>query len=275
MTETQPSIERIRASASARNTRVCIFDFDGTISVIRSGWMDVMTPMMVEILAGLNTGESEDQLRAIVREYIGRLTGGQTIYQMIELADQVKKRGGIPLDPTVYKEMFVERLNAITRTRVDALRNHTAPPDKYRVPGVYDLAIALRERGIKLYLISGTDQELVRQESVLLGMAPLFEGRIYGALDNYEAYSKKIMIDRIIAQENFRGEEFLGFGDGQIEIEDIRAVGGVAVGVATDEPDCLVVDEWKRQRLIAAGADFIIPNYLHRDALLEILFDAQ
>jgi len=30
---------------------VVLFDFDGTLSLIRSGWVDVMVPMMVEILA--------------------------------------------------------------------------------------------------------------------------------------------------------------------------------------------------------------------------------
>jgi len=33
-----------------------------------------------------------------------------------------------------------------------------------------------------------------------------------------------------------------------------------------------VVDEWKRQRLVSVGADFIIPNFLCRDELLGRLF---
>ena len=81
-------IEQLRPGASAERARVALFDFDGTLSVIRSGWVDVMVPMMVEILADLKSGESEEQLTAIVKEYVGRLTGKQTIYQMIELRDQ-------------------------------------------------------------------------------------------------------------------------------------------------------------------------------------------
>jgi phosphoglycolate phosphatase len=46
----------------------------------------------------------------------------------------------------------------------------------------------------------------------------------------------------------------------------------VAVGVASTEPECMVVDEWKRQRLIGVGADYIVPNYLCRTELLEALF---
>ena len=59
-----------------------------------------------------------------------------------------------------------------------------------------------------------------------------------------------------------RGDEFLGFRDGYVEIENMKEVGGVAVGVATAEPECQVVDEWKRQRLAGVGADFIVPNFL-------------
>jgi len=60
----------------------------------------------------------------------------------------------------------------------------------------------------------------------------------------------------------------LGFGDGYVEIEEVNRAGGVTVGVATDEPQCLVVDQWKRKRLTGAGADYIIPNYLCGDELI-------
>src|ERR1043165_9367971 len=102
-------IEQLRPGVSAKNARVCIFDFDGTLSLIRSGWMDVMVPMMVEILTDLKTGESEDELRAIVEEFVGRLTGKQTMYQMVELAEQISARGGKPLEPLEYKKMYLSQ----------------------------------------------------------------------------------------------------------------------------------------------------------------------
>jgi phosphoglycolate phosphatase len=45
-------VEQLRPGASAKNARIGIFDFDGTVSLVRSGWMDVMAPMMVEMLRG-------------------------------------------------------------------------------------------------------------------------------------------------------------------------------------------------------------------------------
>src|SRR5678810_937147 len=104
-------IEHLRPGISAKNARVVLFDFDGTISLIRAGWMDVMVPMMVQILQDLKTGETERELRAIVEEFVGRLTGKQTMYQMIELADNVKARGGSPPDPLEYKKMYLDRLH--------------------------------------------------------------------------------------------------------------------------------------------------------------------
>ncbi|MEO7142433.1 MAG: HAD family hydrolase, partial [Bryobacteraceae bacterium] len=84
-----------------------------------------------------------------------------------------------------------------------------------------------------------------------------------------------ILIRRIIESAAFRGEEFLGFGDGYVEIENVKQVGGITVGVATTEPECVVIDEWKRKRLIGVGADFIVPNYLPHAQLVDALFPPQ
>src|SRR5712692_5818475 len=128
-------IEQLRPGASAKNARVVLFDFDGTISLIRAGWMDVMVPMMVEILLDLKTGESEEKLRAIVEEFVGQLTGKQTMYQMIELANHVTARGGHPPDPSVYKKMYLDLLHEKIRYRLDELSSGAASPEKYLVPG--------------------------------------------------------------------------------------------------------------------------------------------
>ena len=265
-------IEQLRLGASARNARVCLFDFDGTISLIRSGWMDVMVPMMVEILAELKSGESEEELRRVVEDFVWRLTGKQTMYQMIALADEVRKRGGTPRDPLEYKKQYLDLLHERIRHRLEELRRGVVSPEKYLVPGARELVEALGERGLKMYLASGTDQQYMREEADLLGMTPFFDGGVYGALDDYKAFSKKILIQRLIGASEFSGEQFLGFGDGYVEIENVKEVGGVAVGVATAEPECRSVDEWKRRRLAGVGADFIIPNYLCRQELLNALF---
>ncbi|MBM3814614.1 MAG: HAD family hydrolase [Acidimicrobiia bacterium] len=265
-------IEHLRPGASAERSRVALFDFDGTISTIRSGWVDVMVPMMVEILLDLKTGESEQELDAIVREYVGRLTGRQTMYQMIEFVDQITKRGGTPLDPLQYKHMYLDRLWVRIKNRVEELERGHCAPEKYHVPGTMPLLEALRERGLKMYLASGTDEIYMKREAELLGVVPYFEGGVYGALDDYKSFSKAILIQRIIQSAEANGEQFIGFGDGYVEIENVKQVGGVAIGVASDEPECLKIDPWKRDRLAGVGADYIVPNFLCHQELMATLF---
>lgn len=265
-------IEYLRPGATAEHARVGLFDFDGTISLIRAGWVEVMVPMMVEILLDLQTGESEQELTAITEDFVGRLTGKQTIYQMIALADEVKKRGGVPKDPLDYKRRYLALLLAKIRHRIEDLQSGRIAPEQYLVPGVIPVLESLKQRGLKMYLASGTDQDYMRREADLLGVTRYFEGGVYGALDDYRSFSKAILIQRIISSAECRGEEFLGFGDGYVEIDNIKQVGGVAVGVATDEPECRQVNEWKRDRLAGVGADFIIPNFVAHDELMGALF---
>jgi phosphoglycolate phosphatase-like HAD superfamily hydrolase len=267
-------IENVRPGVSARHARVVLFDFDGTLSLIRSGWMNVMVPMMVEILAGLKTGESEEQLRALVEDFVWRLTGKETIYQMMAFAQAVEARGGIPLDPLVYKKMYLDLLWEKIEKRVEGLRKGQTDPEEFLVPGSRALLERLRGKGLKMYLASGTDEIYMKEEARLLGVTQYFDGGVYGALDDYKSFSKAILIQRILSTAEFQGHQFLGFGDGYVEIEEVKNVGGVAVGVASEEPACRAVDEWKRRRLIGVGADYIVPNYLCGDELFSSLFPA-
>lgn len=265
-------IESLGTGASATGARVVLFDFDGTISLLRTGWVDVMVPMMVDILAETGTTESREALHALVEDYVARLTGEQTIYQMIELARQVELRGGKPLEPLTYKKMYHDRLLEKIDSRRVALRQGKVSPEKYLVPGARAFLEALHTRGLLLYCASGTDQNYTLEEAELLDISRYFDGRIYGALDDYKSFSKEILIRRITASMQCRGDEILGFGDGYVEIKNVKEAGGVAVGVATDEPECQVVSQWKRNRLAGVGADYIIPNFLCREQLLETLF---
>jgi phosphoglycolate phosphatase len=267
-------VENVRPGVSARNARVVLFDFDGTLSVIRSGWMNVMVPMMVEILADLKTGESEEQLRGLVEEFVWKLTGKETIYQMIAFAEAVQVRGGQPLEPGAYKQMYLDRLWHKIEGRVEGLRKGQADPEQYLVPGSRALLERLKDRGLKMYLASGTDEIYMKEEARLLGVTKYFDGGVYGALDDYKSFSKAILIQRILSTAEFEGNQILVFGDGYVEIEEVKNVGGVAVGVASEEPACAKVDEWKRQRLIGVGADYIVPNYLCGEELFSSLFPA-
>ena len=57
--------------------RYALFDFDGTISLIRQGWQDIMIPYFVEVLKETGTDESDEQLLTIVTDFVDTLTGKQ------------------------------------------------------------------------------------------------------------------------------------------------------------------------------------------------------
>ncbi len=264
-------IEVINPDIPRGAIRHALFDFDGTISLIREGWQGVMIPMMVEILLQTPQHEDEEELRRVVTDFVDRLTGKQTIYQMLRLCEEVEKRGGKPADPLVYKRMYHDRLWERIKGRVAALERGEVPPEEMMVPGALEMVKALRARGVTCYLASGTDEPYVLHEAAVLGLTPYF-ARIYGALDDYKRYSKKMVIERIIRENDLHGREFAAFGDGFVEIEDAKAVGGIAVGVASNEATREGVNLWKRQRLIAAGADLIVPDFREHDRLVAYLF---
>src|SRR6266849_10350871 len=103
-------IEVIHPDFPRGKIRVALFDFDGTLSLIREGWPDVMIPMMVEHLGRTPAAEPLGELARRVEEFVMRLNGKQTIYQMIQLADEVRQRGGSPLDPLAYKHRYHDLL---------------------------------------------------------------------------------------------------------------------------------------------------------------------
>ena len=90
--------------------RHVLFDFDGTLSLIRQGWPEVMVGMFVEMLPRL-ASDTDESLESLVLDDIMRLNGKQTIYQMMQLADRVRERGGEPREPLWYKHEYLRRLS--------------------------------------------------------------------------------------------------------------------------------------------------------------------
>ena len=221
-----------------------------------------MIPMMVEILLQVPRHEPEEEVTAIVTEFVDRLTGKQTIYQMIRLAEEVRQRGGTPEEPSVYKAAYHDRLMERIVGRREALRSGRTWPRDMLVPCSLELLDELRGRGSALYVASGTDEKYVLEEVRLLGLDAYFGKHVYGALDDYKSFSKAMVIERILKENRVDGELLLGFGDGYVEIQNIKAAGGLAVAVASDEAARSgKPDPWKRDRLIGAGADLVIPDY--------------
>ncbi|NLX98342.1 MAG: HAD family hydrolase [Rhodopirellula sp.] len=267
-------IEIFRQAGPRRPPEHVLLDFDGTLSLIREGWTEVMVPMMVEVLQEAGSDESPADLDRLARDFVAELTGKQTIYQMIRLAEEVRRRGGAPEEPAAYKQRYHDRLLQRIAGRRDALRSGAAAPAEMLVPNSIELLEELRDRGAALYLASGTDEHYVIEEVQLLGLERYFGRHVYGALDDYKCFSKAMVIQRILAENRVDGDVLLGFGDGYVEIQNVKAVGGMAIGVASDEAGRSgLPDHWKRDRLIGVGADVIVPDYRDHGPLLRYLWN--
>lgn len=266
-------VEFLPSFAARPQARHVLFDFDGTLSLIREGWPDVMTPMFAEMLPPL-PGETLEARLELCRQDIMRLNGKQTIYQMIQLAERIKERGGQPQEPLWYKHEYLRRLDLRIKHRLEKLRTGDSKPDDHLVYGARQLLELLQKRGMTLYLASGTDEQFVKAEAQLLDVTRYFGPHIYGALDDYKKFSKKMVIERILRENGIPGEQLISFGDGYVEIENTKEIGGLAVAVASDEANngSGQLDRWKRERLTGVGADVVIPDFRDAEPLLECIF---
>ena len=255
------------------NFKHILFDFDGTISLLREGWQDIMTPLCVEMICG---GPSDDAevLRA-VETMIDETTGIQTIFQMERLREMVREFGRVPedeiLDPPGYKEIYNDRLLVPVRERLARLASGERSVADFTVDGVHDFLDRLKQRGAEMYVFSGTDRDDVRRECATLEAAPYFN-EIWGALPSVDEYSKEKVIREIMAEHGLHGGEVMAVGDGPVELRNIKDAGGYAIGVCSDEKTGRGWDLAKRDRLVNAGADILVPDFLEAERLTAYLF---
>ena len=248
-----------------------LFDFDGTVSTLRHGWESVMEPLMLEMISG---GKPYgDGLVREVRDYINESTGIQTIHQMKWLAERVHSGGcnpDAPTDPWWYKGEYNRRLMENVSDRLKRLASGQTPRETFLIGGSEEFLRTLAERGIKLYVASGTDHPDVVKEASALGVDKYFT-YIAGAPVAAESCSKEKVIADLIENEKLCGDDFAVIGDGKVEIMLGKQAGARTVGLATDESARVGVDNVKRERLIKAGADIIDGDFTDLEGLLEFL----
>ena len=162
------SIEIINEVLLPTPPKCVIFDFDGTLSLIREGWTDVMIPMFVDILRGTGTSETIGELNHVASEFVMELNGQQTIYQMVRLVEEVLKRNGQVVPPLEYKRMYHNLLMEKICSRREDLKTGRVIPRDMLVPGSEEILEALLDNQVILYLVSGTDEKYVFEEARLL-----------------------------------------------------------------------------------------------------------
>jgi phosphoglycolate phosphatase-like HAD superfamily hydrolase len=256
------------APARLGRIRHVLFDFDGTISVLREGWERVMAPLMVEMICDGTPPTPE--IEREVADYVDFSTGIVTIEQMGWLAEAVRRHGLArhPLTAAEYKQIYVDRLMVGVQQRLDRLSpDLTGLPDLsglqvgMMVAGARPFLEALAGRGLRLYVASGTDHPYMLNEARALGVDGFFNGGLYGAIDEDEAHRKERIIERILDEHDLHGDELLVVGDGPVEIREAVSRQALALGVASDEVARSGWNPAKVARLTRAGAHFLVPDF--------------
>jgi phosphoglycolate phosphatase len=272
-----PLVTPIEFAPSFRPRRIrhVVMDWDGTMALSRTGWSDLMLDIYLQHLP--HTAEEDDAgRRAYAWDELMQLNGRPSIHQMGRLVEMIRARGGEPAEAREYQATFQQRLTEVVHARLEQIRAGDRAPHTLLLPGVCDLLKALRRRGIAVTLASGTPQDQLREEAELLGVADFFEGRIFGPVDTHDTqFSKRGIIAAVLRDHTLDGSELLAFGDGPVEIGETKAVGGLAVAVASDEANPGNLNEWKRETLLVAGADAVIADFREAEHLLQNLLAGQ
>lgn len=264
-------LEIIKPLEGERNpVKAALFDFDGTVSTLRQGWETVMEPLMVEMI---NSSAPPDQeLINKVRDFIDESTGIQTIYQMYWLVEQVEQYKKNPEihDAWWYKDEYNRRLLEVVYRRTDKILKGEFKPEDFRIKGSFEFLAALHEKDIDIYIASGTDDVDVKREVESVGIKQ-FVKQVAGAPYRRAGCSKEAVIKNLIKDQGIQGRELVVIGDGKIEIGLGVEVGAISIGAATDEINRFGINEFKRNKLIKAGANAIIGDFIQYKEIFDWL----
>jgi phosphoglycolate phosphatase-like HAD superfamily hydrolase len=261
-------IEVVRSDYPRGPFRLALFDFDGTLSLLRRNWQETMTELMLDILQPVGGALAEAELLARIESIVVGLNGRPTFVQMEALATEVARLGGSPDSPDVYKERYLHALGMQVAARVAAIQRGEVAAAEHLVHEAELLLAALAERGLLLCLASGTDLAAVEEELVLLGLKRWFGERVFAPGPHDPDFSKGRVIARLLAEHGLAPEQLVSFGDGVVETAEVQKAGGLAIGVASDETHGRGLNPRKRNQLVAAGADWIIGDYAGREGIL-------
>lgn len=262
----------INTHLTPRPVKAAMIDFDGTLSLLREGWDQVMIPMMVEELLPLSgTRETPEQLSQLVTNWVLKLNGQPTINQMQALADEVIIRKGMPCAAGEYKQRYLDLLMKTVEERKKQIVKEKSAR-RWVVPGSYQLLEGLKRRDIPMLLASGTDLTALRTEAAILEITSYFDQGIEGPESDSSAFTKAQVCDQMLERLTVPGNALLNIGDGFVETKVAKDRGGIAIGVAYDHDHPGQYNAWRLEQLHHAGADLIVPDLQQSELLLSWLF---
>jgi phosphoglycolate phosphatase-like HAD superfamily hydrolase len=182
-------------------------------------------------------------------------------------------RAGSSLHADDYQRFYVARITALIEQRMASVQSGARTNESLMVPGARALLEELHASGLKLTLVSGTPYPELIEEAATLDVRRFFGDDIHGPQDTTDrVFTKRAAMHALIEDHHIAGEELVAIGDGPVEIAETKAVGGLAIAVASDEnkPGSRQFDEFKRRQLLDCGADIVVPDFQDAKALVQL-----
>ncbi|MGL4420671.1 MAG: HAD family hydrolase [Gemmataceae bacterium] len=258
-----PHTSSLSATVAVCPPRAALFDFDGTLSLLREGWSGLMAAQGVRYLEEQGLLEDAAADAELIETAVLEMAGRPSIHQMERIAEIIASRGGLPDTPLAYHAEFLRGIAELVQNH----RQH--PPESFRVPGAFEFLTHLQSRGVELWLASGTHRPFVVAELAWLGMDGFFGPRVFAPDPdfNHPPFHKRTVVEQM-AKLYGGGEHLAGFGDGPSETAEIARVGGRAVGLATQPAGQSGRHAVKERILRAAGAEQVLVDFTAPSALL-------
>ncbi len=249
---------------------LAVFDFDGTLSWLRHGWPEMMHEVLRPHYPAIE-GEPEPARHERLFDEIYTHNGVPTV----DYLEAFARRFGTarqPVHSSSLLDTYHAKLESAIAHRKSLIGDGKAPASDFIVHNALALLQLIAGRGIELAVLSGTLEHRVIEEAALLGLSRFFGGRVVGSHAG-GTFTKRAALERLLSERGLRAAQLLSFGDGAVEIRETKALGGLAVAVASDEHHngSGTPDPRKARVLKDAGADLIIADYRQPEALLETL----
>lgn len=252
----------------SQRIRVAAIDFDGTLSLVRMGWQAVMHGVMKQALAPFHP--HPDALDAEISAYIARSTGQPSIIQMAWVDEHVHLYGGPHHGAQHYLDQFSHAMSDRIDARLAGMTS-SAAADGHMIRGARRFLSMLQEHDIRIALVSGTEHHHLLRESTALQILPFFDAGVYGPGAHAPGFTKAEALAQLVERYELLPGQLLSVGDGPVEISAGKSLDGYCIAVASEE-ETGELDLHKRTHLLHAGADAVVANFVHIDAIETLLF---
>jgi phosphoglycolate phosphatase-like HAD superfamily hydrolase len=248
--------------------RLAALDFDGTLSLVRAGWQQAMAHLLLGALDA--AGDADPRRAAAVTAMIERTTGRPTLEQMAWLVERLGQLGVASPDAMAWKARYLAALQRTIDERLAQVRAGTRAPATLMVPGAAAFVAWLRDAGVSLALVSGTDRAAVCAETTALGLAGSFELGIWAPDGDAAGFSKASILAGLLERSGAAPTQLLVVGDGAVELDAARELGAHSLALALDELRG-GMDTRRRRQHRARDAAVIVADLTPRAALAAAL----